>query len=343
LRSEFLGKKSPLREQTRGRSAVDGCRTCGLLGRAAEAARYSRQGLRELTFCVVKSERRLSVSLSGRRRNYTDVRSSCLGGGKRRASVSSCLRRLAAPTAAASGAVGEGIGWRSRSSPGVHESVPHRLGLPSSFPGPAQPGPVNLTWQEAASAMRPFGGLRIALLASDRPPPCPSVRLQPLSGTSSAVSDRVYSAGRSARRPSSSCSTPWTGTATSAAAASGTTNRNLAHRCPRGGRRGHSRDPPGSPPPGAQGAHRARCDPHAVCSSRSVHPPAPDRVSLASPPCSRFQPSYGHRGSLRQRSPPRGPARRRPVRVWLCRAGMRPRVLRWRRGQYVRRSVSPPG
>jgi hypothetical protein len=35
------------------------------------------------------------------------------------------------PTAA-SGAVGEGIGCRSRSSPGVHESVPHRLGLPSS-------------------------------------------------------------------------------------------------------------------------------------------------------------------------------------------------------------------
>ena len=32
--------------------------------------------------------------LSGRRRNYIDVRSLCLGEGKRRASVSSCLRRL---------------------------------------------------------------------------------------------------------------------------------------------------------------------------------------------------------------------------------------------------------
>ena len=89
---------------------------------------------------------------------------------------------------------------------------------------------------------------------SSSPPPCPSVRRQPLTGTSSAVSDRVpvdplsdhrgYSAGRSARRPSSSCSTPWTGTATSAAAASGTTNRNLAHRCPRGGRRGPVVIPP---------------------------------------------------------------------------------------------------
>ena len=32
--------------------------------------------------------------LSGRRQNYTDVRLSCLGEGKRRASVSLCLRRL---------------------------------------------------------------------------------------------------------------------------------------------------------------------------------------------------------------------------------------------------------
>ena len=32
--------------------------------------------------------------LSGRRWNYIDVRSLCLGEGKRRASVSSCLRRL---------------------------------------------------------------------------------------------------------------------------------------------------------------------------------------------------------------------------------------------------------
>ena len=37
---------------------------------------------------------RQDPNLSGRRQNYTDVRLSCLGEGKRRASVSLCLRRL---------------------------------------------------------------------------------------------------------------------------------------------------------------------------------------------------------------------------------------------------------
>src|SRR3954464_4809472 len=74
------------------------------------------------------------------------------------------LAQTSVPTTAAPGAVNEDTGCRSRSSPGVHEPVPHRLGLPSSFPAPhpAWTGQLDVTRSRLRPApLRPAAELSI--------------------------------------------------------------------------------------------------------------------------------------------------------------------------------------
>ena len=73
------------------------------------------------------------------------------------------LAQTSVPTTAASGAVDEGTGCRSRSSPGMHESVPHRLGLRlhSQRPRPAWAGQLNAARSRLCHA--PCGGTEDSL------------------------------------------------------------------------------------------------------------------------------------------------------------------------------------